>query len=30
MEQEEKFFFCFRSFVNGQEFLEVTTKLPVK
>jgi hypothetical protein len=30
MEHEEKIFFCFRSFVNAQELLEVTTKLPVK
>jgi hypothetical protein len=30
MEHEEKKYFCFRPFVNAQELLEVTTKLPVK
>jgi hypothetical protein len=30
MEHEEKFFFCFSPFVNTQELLEVTTKLPIK
>jgi hypothetical protein len=30
MEHEEKFFFCFWNFVNAQELLEFTTKLPVK
>jgi hypothetical protein len=30
MGHEEKFFFCFRPFVNTQELLEVTTKLSVK
>jgi hypothetical protein len=28
--EHEKFFFCFWPFVNAQELLEVTTKLPVK
>jgi hypothetical protein len=30
MEYEEIFFFWFWAFVNAQELLEVTTKLPVK
>jgi hypothetical protein len=30
MEHEEKKFFCFWSFVNVQELLEVTTELTVK
>jgi hypothetical protein len=30
MEHEGNNLFCFRPFVNGQELLEVTTKLPVK
>jgi hypothetical protein len=30
MENEEKFYFCFRPFVNAEELLKVTTKLPVK
>jgi hypothetical protein len=28
--EHEDFLFCFWPFVNAQEFLEVTTKLPVK
>jgi hypothetical protein len=30
MDHEEYFFFCFWPFVNVQELLEVTTKLPIK
>jgi hypothetical protein len=30
MAHEETIFFCFGPFVNAQDLLEVTTKLPVK
>jgi hypothetical protein len=30
LEHEENIFFCFWHFVNAQELLEFTTKLPVK